>query len=203
MNDTLTKNLHRIAWGWILLHMSFHLGNIDLLPDWLGYILVLNGLLGITPIVPQASGLFSFGIGLGCVSLLQWLLALVGIDFSPMWLTLIVAVVSLYFQYQLLYDLATLADVNELSMGTDLRKLSSANLLCCTILYFLAFLGLDLVHVFDTYSSFTLLFLSVLLIGGLIVTVRIAKKLFDMKRELSEKEEIRPLSRATYKQDEE
>lgn len=202
MSETLTKNLHRIAWGWVLLHLSFHLGNIDLLPDWLGYILILNGLLGITPVVPQASGLFSFGIGLGVVSLLQWLLALVGIDFSPMWLTLVVAVVSLYFQYQLLCDLATLSDVNELSMGAGLRKLSSANLLCCTILYFLAFLGLDLVHVFDTYSSFTLLCLSALLIGGLIVTVQIAKKLFDMKKELSEKEEIKSIAMVTYKQNE-
>lgn len=201
MNETLTKQLRRLAWGWVILHLDFHLGPVNLLPDWLGYILILNGLLGITAYVPQASLLFSFGMGLGAVSLLQWLLAFFGITFAPTWLTLVTSVVSLYFQFQLLEDLATLSDVNECTTGSTLRRLATYNLLCCTILYLVTFLDVDLSEGFGGSVSLPELLLVALLLVGLIITIQIARALFAFQREMADKEEITPIPVASYKAD--
>lgn len=201
MNETLTKQLRRLAWGWVILHLDFHLGPVNLLPDWFGYILILNGLLGITAYVPQASLLFSFGMGLGAVSLLQWLLAFFGITFAPTWLTLVTSVVSLYFQFQLLEDLATLSDVNECTTGSTLRRLATYNLLCCTILYLVTFLDVDLSEGFGGSVSLPELLLVALLLVGLIITIQIARALFAFQREMADKEEITPIPVASYKAD--
>lgn len=201
MNETLTKQLRRLAWGWVILHLDFHLDPVNLLPDWLGYILILNGLLGITAYVPQASLLFSFGMGLGAVSLLQWLLAFFGITFAPTWLTLVTSVVSLYFQFQLLEDLATLSDVNECTTGSILRRLATYNLLCCTILYLVTFLDVDLSEGFGGSVSLPELLLVALLLVGLIITIQIARALFAFQREMADKEEITPIPVASYKAD--
>lgn len=201
MNENLTKQLRRMAWGWVILHLDFHLGPINILPDWLGYILILNGLLGITAYVPQASLLFSFGMGLGAVSLLQWLLAFLGISFAPTWLTLLTSVVSLYFQFQLLQDLATLSDVNECTTGPTLRRLTTYNLLCCTMLYLVTFLGVDVSGVLGGSVSLPELLLIALLLVGLIIAIRIAMALFAFQREMADKEEITPIPVSSYKAD--
>lgn len=206
MNETLTKSLRRIAWGWVLLHVNFSVGNCNLLPDWLGYIFLLNGLTGITAYVPQASLLFSFGMGLGAVSLVQWLVALVGIEFSSLWLTVLTSIVSLYFQFQMLHDLATLSDENHCMVGSSLRQLAIGNLLCCTALTFLVLVGYDLNYavseIFHYNGTLALLPVGVCFAAGLIITIQIAKALFQFKNELTNKEEIKPISLSTYKQDE-
>lgn len=116
----LSKSLRTIAWGWVILHLHFNLGTLELLPNWLGYVLLLNGMLGITPYVPTTSLLFSFGMGLAGISLLDWILTLFGVTFSPLWLTLPVTVVSLYFRYQLLSDIASIPAAVAVGSGDDM-----------------------------------------------------------------------------------
>ena len=36
--------LSRIAWAYLLIHLHFRLNNLDLLPDWAGYLLIFSAI---------------------------------------------------------------------------------------------------------------------------------------------------------------
>ena len=36
--------LSRIAWAYLLIHLHFRLNNLDVLPDWAGYLLIFSAI---------------------------------------------------------------------------------------------------------------------------------------------------------------
>ena len=50
----LYKPLSHIAWGYLLLHVNFNLGTLNVLPNWLGYLLILSALEPISQLVPSS-----------------------------------------------------------------------------------------------------------------------------------------------------
>ncbi|MBQ3177459.1 MAG: hypothetical protein IJB52_06535, partial [Clostridia bacterium] len=110
MNESLASALRKVAWGWILLHCNFNLGSLNILPDWLGYLLILQALSVLAASVRSTALLISFGMGLTGWSLVTWVLDIFGVSITFLWLDLLVTVIGLYFQFQLLTDLAELAD---------------------------------------------------------------------------------------------
>ena len=89
--------LSRIAWAYLLIHLHFRLNNLDVLPDWAGYLLIFSAI----------------GILLGAVSGVDWLsFLLTGAEFTGRFflLSALITCVALYFHFQLLTDLAALAD---------------------------------------------------------------------------------------------
>ena len=74
MNESLASALRKVAWGWILLHCNFNLGSLNILPDWLGYLLILQALSVLAASVRSTALLISFGMGLTGWSLVTWVL---------------------------------------------------------------------------------------------------------------------------------
>lgn len=109
-SDHLADAVRRIAWGYVLLHVNFHLGTLNLLPNWLGYVLILSALPILWECRPSALLLRPLGILLAAWEGLLWGAALFGLPFESTVLSLIAAAVSLYFHFQLLTDLAGLAE---------------------------------------------------------------------------------------------
>ena len=75
--------LSRIAWAYLLIHLHFRLNNLDLLPDWAGYLLIFSaiGLLAESCGICPCSG--PFCILLGAVSGVDWLsFLLTGAEFT-------------------------------------------------------------------------------------------------------------------------
>ena len=133
--------LSRIAWAYLLIHLHFRLNNLDLLPDWAGYLLIFSaiGLLAgelrdlplLRPFVIQAvayeyrrkpsnvlgqrtyeaflvlngvAGPLLLGVAVGTF--------FTGAEFTGRFflLSALITCVALYFHFQLLTDLAALAD---------------------------------------------------------------------------------------------
>lgn len=203
MNDSLSASLKRIAWGWILLHCNFNFGTLNILPDWLGYIMILNGLAAVSKTVRSASLLYSFGIGLALWDFAGWFFALFGASIPGIWLSLFAAVVGLYFRFQLLTDLASLADAWNCEQGNSLRKLRTIETIATTVLQ-MTISGkhsYTLVELLDeTFWGY--LFVIVLLVG-FIATVCIAHQLFSLQKDIAYYTEPQPIPISSYTQPEE
>lgn len=98
-----------IAWGYLLLHLDVNLGSINILPEWLGYLLMLSALPVLAREIPSALLLKPLGEILALWEGVQWVMKLLGREFSPDLIEVIIGVVSLYFHFQLLTNLAELA----------------------------------------------------------------------------------------------
>ena len=104
-----------IAAGFLLLHVNFNLGTLNILPDWLGYLLILRALPSLEQGVPSAGLLKPLGTGLTVWEGIRWVIAIFGGNVNAVWAEviglaqLVAAVAALYFSFQLFTNLAELA----------------------------------------------------------------------------------------------
>ena len=108
-HEKLCGAIKSIAWGYILIHLHINLGTIDILPDFAGYLLILGALPVLGQSEPSALLLKPFCTGLVLCNLFTWITALVGITSFGYLPSLLVSIVSLYFHFQLLTNIAAIA----------------------------------------------------------------------------------------------
>lgn len=99
----MSDAIFSIAWGYILIHLHFRLGPVDLLPDWLGYILFYFAINTIKEKEPSAKLLQPLTVILGI-----WDVALIFIQEIQAF-GIIITVLSLYFHFQFLTNIASIA----------------------------------------------------------------------------------------------
>lgn len=107
------RALTKIAWGYVFLHLSFHLNTLNLLPNWVGYLLFFSaiGLLGDR--LRDLTLLKPFCVLLGAAELVDWLAVLLtGAALVERFflLNVLLTCIGLYFHFQMLTDLAILAE---------------------------------------------------------------------------------------------
>lgn len=131
--NTLLALTHA-AWAYFLLHFSFNLGTLDILPDWGAYALIATTI----PLLPQLRDLpllKPFAHLLVAWSLAGWGYTLfTGSELSLYPLSLIINVVALYFHFQFLTNLADLAAATPgaEALAPRLRRLRTAYTLFST-----------------------------------------------------------------------
>lgn len=170
----LPAAVKRIAWGYLLIHLHFNLGTIDLLPDWLGYWFMLSALPVLAEEVPTASLLRPFGILLTGWYAVDWVLKMLGTGVGTGILSLLVSIVSLYFHFQLLTDLAAISEKYGCPQTARLRTLRTVQTVVCTIL------ALPLNWVDWEPLAYIVLF------AGIIAAIWIAVVLFSLRRSLED-----------------
>lgn len=174
--DELRSAIGKIAWGYIFLHLHFNIGNVDILADWIGYVLFVSALPAIGEEEESANLLRPLGILLGALTGISW-----GNDFLMEGylnldvLNIIESVVSLYFHYQLLTNLATVARNHECSQEKKILVLRTVKTVLTT--FFAVIIPLQLENVV----------LYGLLVILLIVTFWICFVLFSFKNEVMAK----------------
>lgn len=111
--EQIYRGLSKVAWGYVFLTFNLNLGTLNVLPNWAGYLFFLAaiGLLGEE--LRDLPLLKPFCALLAVVDVVDWLAilvtgeSLVGRFFL---VYLLVVCVSIYFQFQLITDLALLAE---------------------------------------------------------------------------------------------
>lgn len=106
----LADSVKLIAYGYLLLHLNFNLGTLNVLPNWLGYILILRALPALGEYEPSALLLRPLGILLALWEGVLWTVDLVGSSLTGYLFTVIATVIELYFHFQLLTNLADIAE---------------------------------------------------------------------------------------------
>ena len=174
----LYRAIKHIAWAYILLYLDINLITVNILPNWLGFLLILHALPALSAEVPSAALLRPFAALLAVWEGIEWIAKTLAItvDADLSILSLIVSVIVLYFHFQLLTDLATLSEKYACPQTQKLLHLRTVNTLIATAL------SLPL-----PWQNVEWLAIAALLVYGAIV-IWICFILFGLKRSLTEEE---------------
>ena len=165
---TYVHNLSRIAWAYVFLLIDFSMSvndfSINVLPGWVGFLLIFLALPSVEEQEPSASLLRPLVILLGLWEVIRLVVTLVtGSVFDVPLLTLILSALSMYFHFQFLTNLSSIARAHGLLEDSEkllhLRTGLTLFTALVTILYFLNLLEL-----------FQGVFLGLFLLGAILCT---------------------------------
>ena len=165
---TYVHNLSRIAWAYVFLLIDFSMSvndfSINVLPGWVGFLLIFLALPSVEEQELSASLLRPLVILLGLWEVIRWVGTLVtGSVFDVPLLTLILSALSMYFHFQFLTNLSSIARAHGLLEDSEkllhLRTGLTLFTALVTILYFLNLLEL-----------FQGVFLGLFLLGAILCT---------------------------------
>ena len=118
----IRKALGYIAWAYLIILLHFRINDFDLLPDWVGYLLIFSAIGLLSGQLRDLPLLRPFCVLLGAAELADWLalpLSGEGLTGRFFLLSALISCVSLYFHFQLLTDLARLAEEHPVGDGPD------------------------------------------------------------------------------------
>ena len=141
--NSLVVSIGRVAWGYVFLYLDFNLNinamSLNLLPDWACYVFVLAALPGLALAEKSSALLRPLAWILLVAEAIHWLLALLGISpDSGMLYTIasaVITVVSLYFHFQLLTNVADIAARYSERRARSIRILRNVTVVLGTITF--------------------------------------------------------------------
>ena len=181
--ESLAYKIGHIGWGYIFMYLDINLGTIDILPSWAGYLFILSALPVLSEYEKSAALLRNLAILLTGWAVLEWVMTIFGITSAAGSMgtliniaATIIGVVSIYFHFQMLTNLAEIAG----QLGLDERKerllkLRTVNTILHTILAIFSSLAF--------LQAFMWLTLGLALIN-FVNTLRITICLFGFKSDL-------------------
>ena len=107
----LYDGISRAAWGYFFLYFNININQVSLLPSFVGYLLFLSAISLLQEEQRELSLLRTMGILLVIWHGAEWVLSWVGSNLGGAWqfVDILVSLVNLYFHYQLLTNLASIA----------------------------------------------------------------------------------------------
>ncbi len=179
---TLSSAIKKVAISYILIYLHINISVIDILPDWLGYFLIVSVLPVLSQKEKSAQLLKPLGIAIGIWNIFEWVLKIAGAEWNLTIISIIFSIITLYFHFQLITNIATL-DIEE-SKRKRLLNLRTATVILHTVLAFSLFIP-TAIDVDNEIYSFFLMFL---LFPQLIICFWISGELFKISKVLKEKE---------------
>jgi hypothetical protein len=183
MYDGLTK----IAFGYLFIYFNFNINTVNILPTFVGYLLILLAIRDLACEEKELLLLRPFAIILICWHGAKWLLSWGSVDLDGLLEIggLLIGLINLYFHFQLLTNLAAIA-----SKYQDEGDEMDATLLRCrtfqTVTLTAAMIIRKLTNLFGEYAGLITIGLAILyIIAGIIII----KTLIDLKLYLTEDEE--------------
>lgn len=170
--ERLGNTLKNVARAYIFLHLNFSLGTLNLIPDWVGYILLFDSILILKEEEETAKLLQPLAILLGIWEFIRWGLTLIGLEINFYLLSVIATIVSLYFHFQLLTDLANIAKKYECPERSKILKLRTVRTVLITLL--------SLPFAWNDYTGLSI----VILLANAIVALWITVTLYSLRRSL-------------------
>lgn len=174
----------KICWGYFFLYINVYIGSMNILPPWIGFLLIYLALDGMAAMEPAAKLLKPFALLLVAEDICQWGLEIFGATVDLYWINILVAVISLYFHFQLLTNLAGSAESQESAYSNKLKKLRSMQTVFLTIMALMP-VG-QKVNISLAESG---IFVFVLGLASVVVMLSICIVLFHYRKELQAMEE--------------
>lgn len=109
--QALHRGISYMAWGYFFLYFHFNINNINLLPSFVGYALFLSAIRLLAREEQAVLLLRTMGILLTAWHALTWVMRWFGASVEGAWqfADLLVTLVNLYFHFQLLTNIASIA----------------------------------------------------------------------------------------------
>lgn len=179
---TLSSAIKKVAISYILIYLHINISVIDILPDWLGYFLIVSVLPVISEKEKSAQLLKPFGIAIGIWNILEWGLKIAEAELNFTIISLVFNVITIYFHFQLITNIASL-DIEE-HKKKRLLDLRTATVILHTVLS----LSLLIPNMFDIDYEIYSYIVMFMLIPQLIICFWISGELFAISKTLKEKE---------------
>lgn len=172
----LASAIGAVGRAYIFIYVNINLGTLDILPDWLGYLFIL-GALPTLSLWEESTGLLrNLGILLTIYEGAEWIIQLFGGHADIPVVSLITGIIGLYFHFQLLTNMASIASGYGLTgRSENLLKLRTAN----TVLQTVAMLTMQLSARFE--AAWPALVMVVIIV---ILTIMITVSIYGLKKEL-------------------
>ncbi len=143
--ETLYTGLSHAAWGYFFLNFDVNFGTVSVIPRFVGFLLLLSAIGKLSGERRDLALLRPLGILLAGWSGLDWLLSWGGGDVGGhiLFLDLLVSAARLYFEFQLLTDLAAIAETyqpEESDLDRRIRRHRTEDMVLVTLLSLLVFL---------------------------------------------------------------
>ncbi len=110
-NQKLYNGISNAAWGYFFIYFDININTVSLLPSFVGYLLFLSAIRRLKDAEKELSLLHTLGVILALWHGAEWVVSFAGIDLEGAWqfIDIIVSLVNLYFHFQLLTNLASIA----------------------------------------------------------------------------------------------
>lgn len=110
-HQKLYSGISRAAWGYFFLYFNININTVSILPSFVGYILFLSAIGLLKGEERELSLLHTLGVILALWHGVQWLMSWMDMDLDGVWqfADIIISLANLYFHFQLLTNLASIA----------------------------------------------------------------------------------------------
>lgn len=169
----------KISWGYFFIYISINLGTIDILPSWLGFLLIFMALDGVASLETSAKLIKPFALILMAEAGAEWGLKICSVTLDLYWIGTLTGVISLYFHFQLLTNLAQIAEGQGSKYAGSLKKLRTLQTIFFTIMVLVPVSSRMTISLVE--SS---LFIIALALANIPVMLLICITLFSYKKEL-------------------
>jgi hypothetical protein len=183
-HESLYQGITKAAWGYFFIYFNININGINILPSFVGYMLFLSAIGYLEQEERELSLLRTINVLLILWHIASWFISLFAVSLDGMipFIDIIVCLINLYFHFQLLTNLASIAakyqqENDELS--DKLLRYRTVQTVLLTIVTVLDLLS-------DTLAEIWILISVGLVIVYLIIGVCLMKALFDLRRSLTE-----------------
>lgn len=145
--NALCGAIKKVAWGYVFIYLDFNLGTLNILPKWVGYLLLLSSFSIMAEDEPDMKRLYPFGIGITIYEVFLWIYVLFGGMETWYVIDIIVGIIRLYFHFCFLTHLAGIAGKYGCPEKDGLLKLRIGNVVCVVLTWILSYTYLELLTV--------------------------------------------------------
>lgn len=108
----LQGSLLKVILGYVFLYININIGQVNLLPVFVGYLLFLSAIEGLKEEERELSLLKTLGVILALWHAFVWAMSWVSVEIEGKWLLadILISVMNIYFQFQFVTNLAAIAE---------------------------------------------------------------------------------------------
>ena len=179
-HQKLYSGISKAAWGYFFLYFNINFNNVSILPSFVGYLLFLSAINLLKDEERELSLLHTLAVIMALWTGVEWLASFVGLNLEGMWqfVDIIISLVNLYFHFQFLTNLASIAAKYQ-SEGYEL----DAKLLRYRTLQTVMLTAIEVIIHFQPWLSEAWTVISIcMLIVYLIAGICLMKALFDLRK---------------------
>ncbi len=185
--NRLYDGISKVAWGYFFLYFDINLGTVSVLPNFVGFLLFLKAIDLLKDDQRELGLLKTLGIILTVWNFIEWVGSWVSYSFGNWYfINIIIGLVNLYFHFQLITNLASIAkEYQQEGCEQDKKLLKYRTMQTIMLTVFLAIS--NFIPFFEEIGTYISLGLAIIYI---VVCICIMKALFDLRKCLRKDDEV-------------
>ncbi len=187
-NEKRYIGIGKVAWGYFFVYIDFKINSVSLLPAFVGYLLFLSAIHYLQEDERELTLLKPLGVILALWYGVNWLVSFGGVGLGGLWQVadILIAMVNLYFHFQLLTNVASIAKKHQpegYSLDAELLRYRTVLTVLQTVFIVIGLLS-------KWFGDFAVLVSVLGLVVHLVVVIAVMKVLFELRRCFGEAENI-------------